>query len=90
VVADSRGQSHARAARRLNEPRPALVTAVDGVPTAIDHTAVELVREEWRVLERWWTEYPLRRRYFDVVLATGENVVVFHDETGGTWHRQRA
>ena len=33
--------------------------------------AVALVREEWRVVDRWWTEEPVNRRYFDVVLEGG-------------------
>jgi hypothetical protein len=57
---------------------------------SIDRVEVALVREEWRVRERWWTEEPLQRSYFDVVLATGENAVVFLDETSGRWFRQRA
>jgi hypothetical protein len=48
------------------------------------------VREEWRIVERWWTGRPVRRRYFDLVLETGENVVVFRDESSGGWFRQRA
>jgi hypothetical protein len=32
----------------------------------------------------------VRRRYFDVVLVTGENVVVYLDETSERWYRQRA
>jgi hypothetical protein len=55
----------------------------------VDRVRVELVRDEWRVHERWWTERPLRRRYFEVVLATGENAAVFLDETSGRWFRQR-
>ena len=31
-----------------------------------------------------------RRRYFEVVLATGENAAVFLDEESGRWYRQRA
>ena len=50
---------------------------------------VALVREEWRVVDRWWTEEPVVRRYFEVVLETGENTVVFHDEAGGGWFTQR-
>jgi hypothetical protein len=52
--------------------------------------AVALVREEWRVADRWWTKEPVRRRYFDVVLATGMNAVVFLDEERGGWFTQRA
>ena len=41
------------------------------------------MREEWRVVDRWWTEEPLSRRYFDVVLETGQHAVVFRDEERG-------
>jgi hypothetical protein len=51
---------------------------------------VARVREEWRVHERWWTGRPVRRCYFDVVLGTGQNVVVFRDEITGRWFQQRA
>jgi hypothetical protein len=51
---------------------------------------VASVREEWRVADRWWTEQPIRRRYFDLVLESGENVAVFRDEEQGAWFRQKA
>ena len=51
--------------------------------------AVALVREEWRVVDRWWTEEPVHRRYFDVVLEGGENAVVYRDEEAGSWFSQR-
>ena len=78
-------------AGRLNTPRPALVEAgVDGTPCVVNRLHVAFVREEWRVVDRWWTEEPVDRRYFDVVLATGENAVVFRDEEAQTWFSQRA
>jgi hypothetical protein len=77
-------------ARRINEPQRALVEAhVDGSPGQVNRTAVAVVREEWRVVDRWWTEEPVSRRYFDVVLAGGENAVVFFDEEQGRWFSQR-
>ena len=79
-----------RTAGRLNEPRPARVESnFDGTPWQVNHQSVALVREEWRVLDRWWTEEPILRRYFEVVLETGENTVVFHDGAGGRWFTQR-
>jgi hypothetical protein len=90
VVAHSRDQGDSRAARRLNEPTAALVVAEDEVPTAINRVGVVSVREEWRVVDRWWTEEPVRRRYFEVVLDNGRNVVVFRDELTGKWYRQQA
>ena len=90
MVAHSRDQGDSRAARRLNEPRPVDVEALEGAPVAVGGVVVSSLREEWRVADRWWTEEPLRRRYFDLVLETGENVVVFHDEERSGWSRQQA
>jgi hypothetical protein len=81
VVAHSGSPRAVRAAGRLNEPRAAVVEAgVDGTPVRVNRLPVELVREEWRVVDRWWTEEPVSRRYFEVVLQSGENAVVFRDE----------
>jgi hypothetical protein len=55
----------------------------------VDREPVALVREEWRVVDRWWTEDPVSRRYFDVVLESGRNVVVFRDEEVSRWFSQR-
>ena len=90
MVASARATSAAGSARRVNEPQPALVEAhVDGIPRSVNRTGVALVREEWRVVDRWWTEEPVSRRYFDVVLAGGENAVVFLDEEVCRWFSQR-
>jgi hypothetical protein len=62
---------------------------IDGSPVAVNGLPVELVREEWRVLDRWWTEEPVARRYFEVVLESGQNIVVFRDEERGGWFSQR-
>jgi hypothetical protein len=81
----------ARSARRLNSPRPALVEAhADGLPRRVNRQEIAVVREEWRVVDRWWTEEPVTRRYFDVVLESGENTVVYFDGDGGSWFTQRA
>ena len=77
--------------RRLGTPRPAAVRcAAGGVPDALAGAPVEAVREEWVVEDRWWTAEPLRRRYFELVLADGRDVVVFRDLVEGRWYVQRA
>jgi hypothetical protein len=77
--------------RRLGVPRPTAVSAgADGRPAALGGTAVEALLEEWVVEDRWWTARPLRRRYFELVLADGRNAVVFHDLAYGSWYSQRA
>jgi hypothetical protein len=65
----------------------------DGRPCAVGRLAVSAVREEWLVEDGWWTREPLRRRYFELVLEDGSDVVVFCEpnESGdGRWFRQRA
>lgn len=79
-----------RVVARFNAPRAARVEArVDGTPIEVNHRAVGTVREEWRVVDRWWTEEPVSRRYFELVLESGENTVVFHDGASGGWYIQR-
>jgi hypothetical protein len=75
--------------RRLGTPRPARVRASDsGVPVELGRVAVETVAEEWVVEDRWWTGRPLRRRYFELVLADGRNAVVFRELGRGRWYSQ--
>jgi hypothetical protein len=77
-------------ARRLYEPRAVAVrAAADGIPRAVGPVAVEAVREEWLVEDRWWTARPLRRHYFELALADGRAVTVFRDADDGRWFRQR-
>ena len=77
--------------QQLNRPCPALVEAHgDGIPRLVNRQQVAAVREEWRIVDRWWTEVPVDRRYFDLVLETGENSVVFRDGESGSWFTQRA
>jgi len=48
------------------------------------------MREDWVVEDRWWAEESVRRRYFELVLVDGRNVVVFRDVVAGRWLMQRA
>ena len=91
MVAYSGSTRSARSPRRLNEPRPALVEAHgDGIPHRVNRQGVATVREEWRIVDRWWTDEPVDRRYFDLVLESGENTVVYRDCDSGNWFPQRA
>jgi hypothetical protein len=91
VVADSRSARVASTAGRLNAPRPVLVEAsFDGVPKRVNRQGVAVVREEWRVVDRWWTEEPVDRRYFDLVLESGQLAVVYRDGELKRWFTQKA
>jgi CO dehydrogenase/acetyl-CoA synthase delta subunit len=76
--------------RRLATPRRVAVDAgEDGRPLVVDSRTVDSVRESWLVEDRWWTDRPLRRRYWEVVTARGRDEVVFHDLQSERWWRQR-
>ncbi len=77
--------------RRLATPRAARVRAAgaDGRPLCVEGREVDAVRESWLIEDRWWTDRPLRRRYWELVTTCGRHVVVFHDLEGGRWFAQR-
>lgn len=77
--------------RRLAVPRRAAVRAeeAEGRPLTVDGLDIDAVRESWLIEDRWWTERPLRRRYWELVSAGGRNLIVFHDLISGRWWRQR-
>jgi hypothetical protein len=72
--------------RTIGGPRRIAVgTGADGVPVFAAGRPVECVRDEWRVDEAWWSGNPIHRRYFELVLRGGADVVVFADRSGGWW-----
>ena len=76
--------------RRLARPRGICVrTDGSGAPAELAGVSVESVLEEWVVEDRWWSGRPVRRRYFELVLAGGRNVVVFKELAGRSWFEQR-
>jgi hypothetical protein len=76
--------------KRLSEPTPATVeTADDGCPLQIDGHKIEAIRESWLIEDRWWTDNPLRRRYWEVVTVDGRNLIAFRDLVCRRWFTQR-
>ena len=76
--------------RRLSVHRRVSVSAGDdGCPVTFDRRTVDAGRESWLVEDRWWTDRPLRRRYWEVVTTCGRDEVVFEDLEQGRWWRQR-
>jgi hypothetical protein len=77
-------------ARRLATPGPVSVLAGrGGRPLSVDRHEVAAVRESWLIEDRWWTDRPLRRRYWEVVTVDGRDLVVFRDLEEGRWYRHR-
>ncbi|MGA7704851.1 MAG: hypothetical protein WB998_08145 [Solirubrobacteraceae bacterium] len=74
--------------RVLNTPRAVRVRVRAGVPGEVNGERVEAVRESWLVEDRWWTDMPLRRRYWELLSVRGRNSIVFHDLCSGGWFTQ--
>jgi CO dehydrogenase/acetyl-CoA synthase delta subunit len=76
--------------KRLGVPHRVTVLADEGgKPLSVDGREVDAIRESWLVEDRWWTEQPLRRRYWEVVTTCGRCLVVFRELGGGAWWGQR-
>ena len=61
-----------------------------GRPIAVAGVQVEAVRRDWLHRFAWWTDDPLRRRYYEVITVTGRRVVVFRDMLTDGWFSQQA
>ncbi len=81
--------------RRLSVPRRVAViteegrAGEEGRPLVVEGREVDSVRESWLVEDRWWTDRPLRRHYWEVVTTCGRDEVVFCDLEKGRWWSQR-
>ena len=71
-------------------PEPVRVRAEHGTPVAVAGVRVDEVREFWIVEDRWWTEQPIHRHYWELITVAGRNVVVFHDKLTDRWFSQTA
>ena len=93
MVAPPGGAGGPRTLRRLNAPRGVEVrTDSAGAPVALRRgvawlDAVELDRH--RTDDRWWTEQPIARAYYELLLEDGRTVTVFRDEISDRWWEQR-
>jgi len=76
-----------RALRGLAATRPVEVfTSPDGTPHAVMQDGrrrlVVAVRDTWRVQDRWWTDEPVDRSYFDVIIEPGRPALIFRERVG--------
>ena len=88
------GAERPRTLRRLNTPRSVEVqTDSGGAPGALRRNrawrSVAEVLDCYRTDDRWWTEQPVSRTYYELLLEDGRAVTVFRDEIGAGWYEQR-
>jgi len=49
---------------------------------------IELL-DRYRTDDRWWTEQPISRTYYELLLEDDRIVAIFHDEIEESWFLQR-
>ena len=77
-------------ARAVNRPWPVPVqVGADGTPRAVGRLAVSRCGRNGWSRTAGGRGKPLRRRYFELVLEDGSDVVVFCEPGEGRWYRQR-
>jgi hypothetical protein len=66
-----------------------VVVAPDGTPHALlvdgRRRGVVAVREDWLVQDRWWTDQPVDRHYFELVVEPGRVALVYRDLRTDRW-----
>lgn len=94
MLSTPRGAEHPGTLRRLNRPRPVEVRAgAGGAPSALlrggRSLAVDEVLDRYRTDDRWWTEEPVSRTYYELLLEDGQAATVFQDLVKRGWWEQR-
>ena len=95
MVSNPRAPSRARAIKPLNAPAQ-LEVREDGrgrpVSLAVggNMQPVASIEDTWKINDEWWRGpgQEIERVYFEVLLADGRRVTLFHDLVSSEWFRQ--
>ena len=62
-----------------------------GLPVAVRlkrRQAVATIEDRWRIDDEWWRAEPVSRLYYNVLLASGQRLVLYKDLVTGNWYQQ--
>ena len=92
MVKDTGKTVHAGTFKQVNTPEAISVEeGPDGLPLSLKdkrRQKVAAIDDMWRLDDEWWRTEPLSRLYFSVILASGQNLVIFKDLSNNRWYRQ--
>jgi hypothetical protein len=92
VVADTGKTLRADAYRPINVPEPRRVEEdTAGLPATVRlkrRQAVISIEDKWRIDDEWWRAVPVSRLYYNVLLASGQRLVLYKDLVSGEWLEQ--
>jgi hypothetical protein len=92
VVADTGKTLRADAYKPVNAPE-ALKVEEDaaGLPVAVRikrRQSVMTIEDRWRIDDEWWRAEPISRLYYNVLLVSGQRLVLYKDLITGDWYEQ--
>jgi len=62
-----------------------------GLPAAVRlkrRQAVATIEDKWRIDDEWWRAELVSRLYYNVLLASGQRLVLYKDLVTGKWYEQ--
>jgi hypothetical protein len=81
--------------RPVNVPEPVKVEEdASGLPVVVGEKRrpfqgrVVSVEDRWRIDDEWWRGEPVARLYYNVLLASGQRLVLYKDLTDDGWYTQ--
>ncbi len=91
MVEDTRKTLCPGAFKPLNTPEQLAVVENRGLPSALkgkQRQGVAAILDSWRIDDEWWRNEPLSRIYFEIILDSGQRLVIFKDLRLERWYRQ--
>jgi hypothetical protein len=76
----------------VNTPQPLTVEeSAMGMPVAVRQKrrqSVISIEDRWRLDDEWWRAQPVSRLYYNILLASGQRLVIYKDLVNGRWYEQ--
>jgi hypothetical protein len=92
VVPDTGETLRADAYKPVNTPEALRVEEdAAGLPVAVRmkrRQAVMTIEDRWRLDDEWWRAGAISRLYYNVLLVSGQRLVLYKDLVTGEWYRQ--
>ena len=78
--------------KQVNTPQALTVEeSAEGMPVAVrqkQRQVVISIEDRWRLDDEWWRTEPVSRLYYNVLLASGQRLVLYKDLIAGNWYQQ--
>jgi hypothetical protein len=92
MVEDTGKTLRADTYKPVNTPEPVKIEEdASGLPLAVRmkrRQAVISIEDKWRLDDEWWRSEAISRLYYNVLLASGQRLVLYKDLITGGWYQQ--